>query len=106
MDNGIIQCPRCDTDNPVESDICYVCGQQLHVQDPEKTGKYRLIGFLLLFLIGIGAFFYYYKISVDAPRATAPEAAAPVSTAPQIEKLDLPDKPEPLPFKQLAAAPQ
>ena len=106
MDNGIIQCPRCDTDNPVESDICYVCGESLHVQDPDKSGKYPLIGLLLLLLIGIGALVYYFKFTADVPLASAPEAVAPESTTPQKEQVEFADKSEPRPAAQRAAEPQ
>ena len=60
MDNEIIQCPRCDTDNPVASDICYVCGEPLHEQPSDTGGKHWFIGILVLIAAGIGAFFVYH----------------------------------------------
>ena len=54
MDNEIILCPRCDTENPVESDICYVCGEPLHAQQHEKSAKLWLYGLLFIIIIGIG----------------------------------------------------
>ena len=68
MDNDIIQCPRCDTDNPVASDICYVCGEPLHEQPSDKGGKHWLTGLLILIAVGIGAFFLYNQF----PRESAP----------------------------------
>jgi clan AA aspartic protease (TIGR02281 family) len=102
MDNGIIQCPRCDTDNPVESDICYICGEPLHAEHPEKAGKHRLIGLLIVLTIAIGAFSFYFLIVKESPPKIAAEAVAPVSSPLQKEKADLPVLPEPLPTKKLA----
>jgi len=67
MDNEIIICPRCDTENPVESDICYVCGEPLHAQQPEKAAKLWLYGLLFIIIIGIGSFYFYYFIVREPP---------------------------------------
>jgi clan AA aspartic protease (TIGR02281 family) len=104
MDNGIIQCPRCDTDNPVESDICYVCGEPLHEVQPEKTRRHWLIGLFILIGIGIGAgaVSLYYQHAPDAPQKTASETVSAVSSTQQKEKIDLASKPASLPSKKPA----
>jgi clan AA aspartic protease (TIGR02281 family) len=89
MENGIIKCPRCDTDNPVESDICYICGAALHVQPPRKAGKKWLYGLIVtVFIFGIGGFCYFYFFSLERPEKLAHQAYLPESLKPE-EKIDL-----------------
>ena len=88
MDNEIIQCPRCDTDNPVASDICYVCGEPLHEQPSDKGGKHWSIGLLILIAAGIGAFFVYNQISKDSLPPIASEAVPAVPSTPPAEEVD------------------
>lgn len=80
MDNGIVKCPRCDTDNPVESDICYVCGAALHEQPTRKAGKKWLYGLIVTFIIfGIGGFCYFYFFTVKPLEKLAHNAYPPES---------------------------
>jgi clan AA aspartic protease (TIGR02281 family) len=87
MDNEIIICPRCDTDNPFESDICYVCGEPLHAQQPEKAGKKWLYGVLFIIIIGIGIYYYYNFITREPPTQAAPEKIQSESSTPSEEKV-------------------
>ena len=89
MDNGIVQCPRCDTDNPVESDICYICGAALHEQPPRKAGKKWLYGLIVTVAIfGIGGFCYLYFFTAKPLEKLARNAYPPESLK-QKDKIDL-----------------
>jgi clan AA aspartic protease (TIGR02281 family) len=88
MESGIIKCPRCDTDNPVESDICYVCGQALHVQPSDKAGK-KWILFLVLMAF-IGALYFYYRTTRQPLPPTAGGSSAPASITRPAANIDLP----------------
>ncbi len=90
MENGIIQCPRCDTDNPVESDICYICGAALHVQSPQKAGKKWLYGlFIAVIFIGVGGFCYFQFFTSEPPKKLVLPAPTPKPLE-QKEKINLP----------------
>ncbi len=90
MENGIIQCPRCDTDNPVESDICYICGAALHVQSPQKAGKKWLYGlFIAVIFIGVGGFCYFQFFTSEPPKKLMLPAPTPKPLE-QKEKINLP----------------
>ena len=89
MDNGIVKCPRCDTDNPVESDICYICGAALHEQPPPKAGKKWLYGLIVTVIIfGIGGFCYFYFITAK-PLEKSARNAYPPEPLKQKDKIDL-----------------
>jgi aspartyl protease family protein len=88
MDNDIIQCPRCDTDNPVASDICYVCGQALHEQQTDKDGKHWLMGLLILIAAGIGAFFLYNQFPRESPPPIVSQVVPATPLTPPAEKTD------------------
>lgn len=89
MDNGIVQCPRCDTDNPVESDICYICGAALHEQPSRKAGKKWLYGLIVTIIIfGIGGFCYFYFIT-GKPLEKLAHKAYPPEPLKQKDKIDL-----------------
>ena len=88
MDNEIIQCPRCDTDNPEASDICYVCGEPLHAQPSESGGKHWMIGILAIIAVGMGAFFVYHQVSRKSPPQIASQAALPAPLPPSTENVD------------------
>ena len=105
MDNEIIQCPRCDTDNPVASDICYVCGEPLHAEQSDKGRRHWLIGLLLLITTGFGAFFVYNLIARDpSPPIASPKASSPPRALPA-EKKSESAKPESVPIASKTEAP-
>ena len=88
MDDGIVKCPRCDTDNPVESDICYICGAALHEQPPRKAGKKWLYGLIVTIIIfGIGGFCYFYFFTAKPLEKLAHKAYPPESIK-QKDKVD------------------
>jgi hypothetical protein len=88
MDNEIIQCPRCDTDNPIASDICYVCGEPLHEQPSDAGGKHWFIGILVLIAAGIGAFLVYNQIPRHSPPPIASKAIPAAPSTPPAQKID------------------
>ena len=97
MDDEIIQCPRCETDNPVASDICYVCGEPLHAQPSETGGKRWIFGLFVIIAAGIGAFFVYYQISQSPPSQIASETIPPAISPPPTEKIDAAAKSDSVP---------
>ena len=105
MDNEIIQCPRCDTDNPVASDICYVCGEPLHEQPSDKGGKHWIIGILVLIAAGVGAFFVYNQTFQDSPPPIASKAIPPAPSKPPAEKMDVSAKSDSAPAPAIAKSP-
>ena len=92
MDDEIIQCPRCETDNPAASDICYVCGEPLHEQPSEASRKYWIVGIFVIIIAGIGAFLVYNQISREPPAPIASQTVPPDATPPLKEKIEVPAK--------------
>jgi clan AA aspartic protease (TIGR02281 family) len=74
-DDKIINCPRCDIANPVESDICYNCGASLHEVPPQKASR-TWISVLAFFLFSVGAIFIYYFYS----KTITPQPLSTVNT--------------------------
>ena len=105
MDNEIIQCPRCDTDNPVASDICYVCGEPLHEQPSDTGGKHWFIGILVLIAAGIGAFFVYHQIFQAPPQPIASKAVPQAPSPPPAEKMAGSAKSDSVPASPIAKSP-
>ena len=105
MDDEIIQCPRCETDNPVASDICYVCGEPLHEQPSEASRKNWIVGIFVIIAVVIGAFFVYNLISREPPPPIASQTAPPVPTPPPKEKIDVSAKPDSVPAPSKAESP-
>ena len=89
MDNGIVKCPRCETDNPVESDICYICGAVLQEQPPRKAGKKWLYSLIVAaFFLGIGGFCSFYLFA-GKPLEKFAHSTYPPEPIQQKDKIDL-----------------
>ena len=105
MDDEIIQCPRCETDNPFASDICYVCGEPLHEQPSEASRKYWIAGIFVIIAAGIGAFLVYNQISREPPPPVASQSVPPSPTPPPKEKIEVSAKSDSVPASSRAEMP-
>jgi clan AA aspartic protease (TIGR02281 family) len=66
-DPKIIDCPQCRIKNPVESDICYNCGADLHEIPTKKAGRpWLAVVVFVLFVVGV-LYFYYRPDSTPPP---------------------------------------
>lgn len=104
MDDEIIQCPRCETDNPVASDICYVCGEPLHEQPSEASRKYWIVGISVIIVAVIGSIFVYNQIFREPPPPIASQTGPPAPTPP-IEKIEVSAKSDSVPALPKAESP-
>ncbi|MBW2410546.1 MAG: zinc ribbon domain-containing protein, partial [Deltaproteobacteria bacterium] len=105
MDDEIIQCPRCETDNPIASDICYVCGEPLHEQPSEASRKYWIVGIFVIIAAGIGAFFVYNQISREPPAPIASQTVPAAPMPPPKEKIAVAAKSDSVPAPPKSESP-
>ena len=93
MQNGIINCPKCDTENSFESDICYVCGESLHAPPPPKVSRIWSLVLLLILVSGISLL--YLRTFTQAPPEKMSESGAPVVATSPKSKSEPPAKSQP-----------